>query len=238
MQQERKAESAPKSIPEPQSKPLPAPPPNAPVVDASPITRQPMAEASTTPSASKSRAAAPAARQAAMADSSEFPSSAPDFIGLPPRVTYADLHKNDPVTNTGPPFPSSAPDFIGLPPKVTYADLHKNDPVTNSGPPLPSEAPEKIGLPPKVTYADLVGKKKADAACAACHGPEGSKPTTPETPHLAGLQYNYLVQALIEYRKGARDNAVMNAMAKALTENELRDLAWYFSRRQGLSTGR
>ena len=85
---------------------------------------------------------------------------------------------------------------------------------------------------------DDAGKQKADQACAACHGPEGNKPVTPDTPRLAGQQYDYLVQALKDYRKGARDNAVMSAMAKPLTEKEVRDLAGYFSRQQGLTTKR
>jgi cytochrome c553 len=86
--------------------------------------------------------------------------------------------------------------------------------------------------------SDDVGKKKADEACAACHGPEGNKPITPDTPRLAGQQYDYLVQALNDYRKGTRDNAVMSAMAKPLTKREIRDLAGYFSRQQGLTTKR
>jgi len=86
--------------------------------------------------------------------------------------------------------------------------------------------------------SDDAGKKKADEACAACHGPEGNKPVTPETPRLAGQQYDYLIQALNDYRKGARDNAVMSAMAKPLTEKEIGELAGYFSRQQGLTTKR
>jgi cytochrome c553 len=85
---------------------------------------------------------------------------------------------------------------------------------------------------------DEAGKKKADEACAACHGPEGNKPITPETPRLAGQQYDYLVQSLNAYRKGTRDNPVMSAMAKPLTEKEIRDLAGYFSTQQGLTTKR
>ena|ERR1700680_1941081 len=91
---------------------------------------------------------------------------------------------------------------------------------------------------PTASAKDEAGNKKADEACAACHGPEGNKPITPETPRLAGQQYGYLVQALTSYRKGTRDNAVMSAMAKPLTEREVRDLAWYFSRQQGLTTKR
>src|SRR5260221_14551713 len=90
----------------------------------------------------------------------------------------------------------------------------------------------------RVLADDEAGKKKADEACAACHGPEGNKPVTPETPRLAGQQYEYLVHALTEYRKGTRDNAVMTAMAKPLTEKQVRELAWYFSKRQGLTTKR
>ena len=85
---------------------------------------------------------------------------------------------------------------------------------------------------------DDAGKKKADEACAACHGPEGNKPNTPETPRLAGQQYGYLVQALNDYRKGTRDNPLMSAMAKPLTEKEIRELAGYYSRQHGLTTKR
>jgi len=85
---------------------------------------------------------------------------------------------------------------------------------------------------------DEAGKKKADEACAACHGPEGNKPITPDTPRLAGQQYDYLVRALDDYRNGTRENAVMSAMAKPLTEKEIRDLAGYFSRQHGLITKR
>src|SRR4029450_298015 len=86
--------------------------------------------------------------------------------------------------------------------------------------------------------SDDAGKKKSAQACAACHGPEGNKPITPETPRLGGQHYGYLVQSLNAYRKGTRDNPVMSAMAKPLTEKDIRELAGYFSRQQGLTTKR
>jgi cytochrome c553 len=91
---------------------------------------------------------------------------------------------------------------------------------------------------PTALASDDAGKKKAAEACAACHGPEGNKPVTGETPRLAGQQYDYLVQVLGEYRNGKRDNAIMTAMAKPLTDKEIRDLASYFSQQQGLTTRR
>jgi cytochrome c553 len=90
----------------------------------------------------------------------------------------------------------------------------------------------------RAVASDDAGKKKADQACAACHGPDGNKPNTPETPRLGGQEYGYLVQALNDYRNGTRDNPLMSAMAKPLTEKEIRELAGYFSRQRGLITKR
>jgi cytochrome c553 len=78
------------------------------------------------------------------------------------------------------------------------------------------------------------GKKKAQEVCAACHGEDGNKGITPETPHLAGQYYDYLVHALEQYKKGTRQNAMMSPMAQPLTEDDIRNVAHYFSRQKGL----
>jgi len=78
------------------------------------------------------------------------------------------------------------------------------------------------------------GKKKADEVCKACHGADGNTPLTPETPRLGGQYYDYLVHSLQAYRKGARENPLMSPMAKPLTDAEISDVAWYFSKQQGL----
>jgi cytochrome c553 len=75
---------------------------------------------------------------------------------------------------------------------------------------------------------------KSATACEACHGPGGNKPVSPDTPRLAGQEDDYLVQALIQYRKGSRQNPIMGAMAKSLTDPQIRDLAKYFSEQRGL----
>jgi cytochrome c553 len=85
-----------------------------------------------------------------------------------------------------------------------------------------------------LAFEEGAGKKKADEVCAGCHGPAGNKPVMPDTPRLAGQQYDYLMQALAAYRKGSRQNPIMSAMAQSLTEQEIRELAWYYSRQQGL----
>lgn len=78
------------------------------------------------------------------------------------------------------------------------------------------------------------GKKKAEEVCKACHGADGNTPLTPETPRLGGQYYDYLVHSLHAYRKGARENPLMTPMAKPLTDAEISDVAWYFSKQKGL----
>ena len=86
-----------------------------------------------------------------------------------------------------------------------------------------------------VIAADFeAGKKKAETVCQACHGPEGNKPITPDIPVLAGQHYEYLLAALMQYNKGQRTNPMMMPMAKPLTVSEIEDVAWYFSKQQGL----
>ena len=74
-----------------------------------------------------------------------------------------------------------------------------------------------------------------DAACVGCHGPGGNKPITPQTPRLGGQNYDYLVEALTQYRNGVRQDPVMGAMAKALSDEQMRALARYFSTQSGLT---
>ncbi len=63
--------------------------------------------------------------------------------------------------------------------------------------------------------------------CAACHGEDGHA-RIPGAPNLAGQPYQYLLQALHEYRDGGRRVPVMRAAAGPLTEKDMQALAhWY-----------
>jgi cytochrome c553 len=90
----------------------------------------------------------------------------------------------------------------------------------------------------QVCIADSAASRRApapDGACAACHGAGGNKPISPETPRLAGQQYDYLVEALQQYRSSARHNPIMGAMAQSLSDAQIRELAKYFSGQSGLT---
>ena len=72
------------------------------------------------------------------------------------------------------------------------------------------------------------GATKA-AVCTACHGPNGNS-VNPEWPNLAGQSAAYVTEQLTIFRAGHRNNAVMWPMAIALTDEDIADLAAYFSR--------
>jgi cytochrome c553 len=79
------------------------------------------------------------------------------------------------------------------------------------------------------------GKAKAQT-CAACHGPDGSQPIAPMYPILAGQHANYLSHALSEYKSGKRKNPIMAGFAGPLSEEDIADLAAYFSQQPGKLT--
>ena len=76
------------------------------------------------------------------------------------------------------------------------------------------------------------GQKKA-AACEACHGTTG-KSADPTYPNLAGQYESYLAQALGDYRSGARTNPIMAGMVSNLSNQDIMDLAAWYSSQEGL----
>lgn len=72
------------------------------------------------------------------------------------------------------------------------------------------------------------GKAMVAEKCAVCHGADGNS-EIPVNPVLAGQYESYLVQALSDYRSGARQNATMAAFAAELSDKDIRDLAAYLS---------
>ena len=71
------------------------------------------------------------------------------------------------------------------------------------------------------------GKAKA-AACVGCHGMKGIS-NAPNYPNLAGQKEKYLATAINSYRSGSRNDPTMKAMVAALNDNDVANLAAYFS---------
>jgi cytochrome c553 len=73
------------------------------------------------------------------------------------------------------------------------------------------------------------GKAKAAQVCAACHGPDGNKPTGPDFPIIAGQHSDYIKKALVDYKSGKRNNAIMKGFATTLSNQDMDDLAAWFA---------
>lgn len=72
-----------------------------------------------------------------------------------------------------------------------------------------------------------------EKGCAGCHGVDGNSPA-PTWPNIAGQGQKYLARQLRAFRdndveKSGRANAVMAGFAQGLTDQQIEDLATYFS---------
>lgn len=67
--------------------------------------------------------------------------------------------------------------------------------------------------------------------CAACHSSDGSRGSA-ANPIIAGQHPDYLVKQLAEYKAGSRKHPVMQAMASALSEADMRNVAAFYASKQ------
>jgi len=70
--------------------------------------------------------------------------------------------------------------------------------------------------------------------CFACHGP-GGRSTIPANPSLAGQTARYIDLQLRDFQAGRRSDPQMSPIAAALTRDEMRELAAWFSQQKPAS---
>jgi cytochrome c553 len=78
---------------------------------------------------------------------------------------------------------------------------------------------------------DAQAGKEKSATCAACHGADGTAKIE-SYPHLAGQNEQYLINALKAYKNKQRQGgqaAIMQGMAANLSDQDIQDLAAYYS---------
>lgn len=75
---------------------------------------------------------------------------------------------------------------------------------------------------------DAAAGKEKSAMCAGCHGADGNS-VNPEWPKLAGQSAKYIVKQLQEFKSGKRTNASMAPMAAGLSEQDMENLAAFYS---------
>ena len=75
------------------------------------------------------------------------------------------------------------------------------------------------------------GDASKAAVCVACHGVDGNS-INPIWPNLAGQGAEYTVQQLNAFKTKKRNNAVMWPFASNLTEEDMWDIAVYYSKQK------
>lgn len=68
-----------------------------------------------------------------------------------------------------------------------------------------------------------------EQACVACHGLDGRGDGSAAFPRLTGQDAAYLAKQLRDYAAGSRPNPVMGPIARALSEEQRRDVAAYYA---------
>jgi cytochrome c553 len=73
------------------------------------------------------------------------------------------------------------------------------------------------------------GKESTVTPCFLCHGLDGVGDSAGAFPRLTGQAAFYMYKQLIDYASGARPNDVMSPIARAMTEPQMADVAYYYS---------
>jgi cytochrome c553 len=75
-----------------------------------------------------------------------------------------------------------------------------------------------------------VGGKEANVSpCFMCHGLDGAGDSSGAFPRLTGQAAFYMYKQLIDYASGERPNEVMGPIAREMTEQQMTDVAYYYS---------
>ena len=79
--------------------------------------------------------------------------------------------------------------------------------------------------------ADAAAGAQAFAAkgCVGCHGNGGKSPTAPNYPVIGGKPADFIAGELTKFRSKERQEPTMNAMAAALSDADIANIAAYLS---------
>ena len=90
-----------------------------------------------------------------------------------------------------------------------------------------------IGLMPNLLLAqgDAAAGQAKSALCGSCHGVDGNSPLA-MNPKLAGQSARYMVKQLQDFKSGARAGAIMASMVLSLSDQDMEDIAAWYSSQQ------
>lgn len=79
---------------------------------------------------------------------------------------------------------------------------------------------------------DAAAGKEKNSMCIGCHGIDGYRtafPSAYHVPKIGGQHEEYLVKSLQGYRDGTRSHPSMTALAKSLSDQDIKDLAAFYA---------
>jgi cytochrome c553 len=89
-------------------------------------------------------------------------------------------------------------------------------------------APVSLLATSRSEAGDLNAGRAKALMCQACHGVDGLS-KVPDAPNIAGQTEPYIVAQLQAFKSGARKNEAMSVVAQPLSDQDIEDLAAYFS---------
>lgn len=87
-----------------------------------------------------------------------------------------------------------------------------------------------------VSAADIAAGEQKSANCMGCHGSKG-KSSSAQWPNIAAQQSAYIVNQLNAFKTGTRENSMMQSMAANLSDDDINNLAAYYSSQPAVSAG-
>jgi cytochrome c553 len=72
------------------------------------------------------------------------------------------------------------------------------------------------------------GRQRVVNVCQECHGMDGLSRNI-VSPNLSGQVEDYLAKALADFRSGTRKHPAMNNLTRLLSDQDIADLAAYYS---------
>lgn len=88
-------------------------------------------------------------------------------------------------------------------------------------------------LVPTTAQAETLAERLA--LCAGCHGEDGNSPV-PDYPKLSGLDKDYIVKQLNDFKAGRRTSMIMSSMLEPIDPKEFSGLAKHFSEQKRTPT--
>ena len=81
---------------------------------------------------------------------------------------------------------------------------------------------------PFAQAGDITDGRRVMGRCQACHGKDGLG-GQPFIPNIAGQKEFYLLQSLMAYKAGKRENPMMSSALKDLSDEDMANVAAYYA---------